>query len=182
MGIKSLLYKFRGEVPTEILVQNGLKVGKNFNRFSGVIIDDSHCWLITIGDNVTIAPRAHILAHDASTKNELGYTRIGTVTIGSDVFIGAESVILPGVTVGSRVVIGAGSVVAKDIPDNSVAAGNPAKVISTYSAFMEKRKQEMQNTVCFDETYTMRSEQFSEEKKQEMIKKLKENNGVGYVK
>lgn len=181
MGIKSLLYKLRGEIPTDILIQNGLKVGKNFNRFSGVIIDDSHCWLITIGDNVTIAPRGHILAHDASTKNETGYTRIGMVTIGSDVFIGAESIILPGVSIGDKVVIGAGSVVTKDIPSNSVAVGNPAKVIGTYDTFMEKRVNEMNTTVKFDETYTMRSREFGESKKQEMIQKLKENNGVGYV-
>ncbi len=181
MGIKSLIYKLRGEVPTEVLIQNGLKVGKNFNRFSGVIIDDSHCWLITIGDNVTIAPRGHILAHDASTKNETGYTRIGMVSIGNDVFIGAESVILPNVSIGNKVIVGAGSVVTKDVPDNSVVAGNPAKIISTYEDFMAKRTQEMEHTVKFDETYTMRSNEFNDSKKQEMIQKLKENNGVGYV-
>ena len=83
-----------------------------------MLIDDSHAWLIEIGDNVTLAPRVHILAHDASTKLYLGYTKIGRVRIGNDVFIGHVTIILPGVTIGDNVVIGAGSVVKSDIPDN----------------------------------------------------------------
>ena len=51
------------------------------------------------------------------------------ITIGNDVWIGAGTQILPGVTIGNNVVIGSGSVVVKDIPDNSVAVGNPCKVI-----------------------------------------------------
>lgn len=181
MNLRSVLYKLRGEVPTDKLVERGLKVGANFSRLGGTIIDDSHCWLITIGDNVTMAPRVHILAHDASTKKALGYSRIGLVKIGSNVFIGAESVVLPGVTIGDNVVIGAGSVVTKSIPSNSVATGNPAKVIGSYEEFVARKTAEMKNTVVFDETYTLCNDQFTEAKKQEMIEKLKENNGVGYV-
>ncbi|MFR3924042.1 MAG: hypothetical protein ACLTXI_01795 [Collinsella sp.] len=58
----------------------GLKVGSNFNMLGGCIIDHSHCWLIRIGDNVTFAPRVHVLAHDASTKRVLGYTRMLTAS------------------------------------------------------------------------------------------------------
>ena len=181
MNLRSLLYKLRGEVPLERLIERGLKVGKNFNRLGGAIIDDSHCWLITIGDNVTMAPRVHVLAHDASTKNTLGYSRIGLVNIGNNVFIGAESIILPGVTIGDNVVIGAGSVVTKDIMSNSVATGNPAKVIGKYDDYISRKKAEMQKTVAFDETYTLCNSEFSQDKKQEMIEKLKENNGIGYV-
>ena len=90
MKIRSFIYKLRGETPTEVLIENGLKVGSNFNRMGRTEIDNSHSWLITIGDDVTLAPGVHILAHDASTKNSLGYTRIGLVRIGSNVFIGAE--------------------------------------------------------------------------------------------
>ena len=73
------------------------------------IIDPGHCWLISVGDRVTLAPRVHILAHDASLKETLGYTKIGRVKIGNDVFIGANTTILPGVTIGDKVVIGANS-------------------------------------------------------------------------
>ena len=95
--IKEFLYRIRGEYTTDKLVKMGLKVGENFNRLNGVILDPSHCWLISIGNNVTLAPRVHILAHDASTKTFLNYTKIGHVKIGNNVFIGAESIVLPNV-------------------------------------------------------------------------------------
>ena len=82
--IKEFVYRLRGEYTTEKLIKMGLRVGVNFNRLNGVIIDPAHCWLITIGDNVTLAPRVHILAHDASTKNYLNFTKIGRVNIGNN--------------------------------------------------------------------------------------------------
>ena len=118
--LKEFVYRLRGEYTTEKLIKMGLKVGKNFKRLNGVMLDPAHCWLITIGDNVTMAPRVHILAHDASTKQFLNYTKIGRVNIGNNVFIGAESVVLPNVTIGDNVVIGANSTVTKNIPSNSV--------------------------------------------------------------
>ena len=108
--IKEWIYRLRGEYTTEKLISMGMKVGKNFGRLNGVILDPSHCWLIEIGDDVTLAPRVHILCHDASTKTFMNYTKIGNVTIGNRVFIGAESVVLPGVTIGDDVVIGANSI------------------------------------------------------------------------
>lgn len=134
----------------------GMKVGKNFNRLKGVILDSSHCWLIDIGDNVTMAPRVHILCHDASTKDFLNYTKIGRVNIGSHVFIGAGTVVLPGVTIGNNVIIGANSTVTHDIPDNSVAAGNPAKVICSLEEYLDKEKKCMEDSPCYGEEYTLR--------------------------
>lgn len=52
----------------EIAVSNGLKIGEGCAVMDGCIIDPGHCWLIEIGDRVTLAPRVHILTHDASTK------------------------------------------------------------------------------------------------------------------
>lgn len=143
--IRKILAYLRGE-PQDLskLLKRGLKVGENFHRMGGVIIDPSHCYHITIGDNVTLAPRVHILAHDSSTFMFLGKTRAANVTIGNYVFIGAASIILPGVHIGNRVIIGAGSVVTKDIPDNTVAVGNPAKVICSLDAYLEKEKSKMQ--------------------------------------
>ena len=154
--IKELLYRIRGEYTTEKLVSMGMKIGTNFNRLNGVILDPSHCWLIEIGDNVTIAPRVHVLAHDASTKQFLGYAKIGRVTIGNNVFIGAESVILPGVTIGSNVIIGANSTVTKDIPDNTVVAGTPAKVLCTLDEYLKKEKDRMSKSKVYGEEYTLR--------------------------
>ena len=154
--IKEFLYRIRGEYTTEKLISMGMTVGKNFKRLQGTILDPAHCWLITIGDNVTIAPRVHILCHDASTKDFLGYTKIGRVNIGNHVFIGAESVVLPGVTIGNNVIIGANSTVTHDIPDNSVAAGSPARVICTLDEYLSKEKSRMETAPCYGEEYTLR--------------------------
>lgn len=77
MNFRSILNKIRGNMDVPSLKKKGLKVGNNVFINFGCIIDESFCWLISIGDNVTLAPNVHILAHDASTKKELGYTKMG---------------------------------------------------------------------------------------------------------
>lgn len=176
--LKEIVYRLRGEYTTEKLVKMGLKVGKNFGRLNGVILDPSHCWLITIGDNVTLAPRVHILAHDASTKGFLGYTKIGRVNIGNNVFIGAESVVLPNVNIGDNVVIGANSTVTKNIPSNSVYAGNPAKFICTIEEYIDKNKKRMENSPVYGEEYTLRGN-VDDSKKIKMYDEL--DNKIGFV-
>lgn len=161
----------------EIAIENGMQIGTDCHIMGECILDPGHCWLITIGDRVSLAPRVHILAHDASTKRISGYTLIGKVTIGNDVFIGAGSIILPNVSIGNRVIIGAGSVVSRNIPDNSVAVGNPAKVIGSYDDYCEKRKNQISNTAVFDESFTIH--QITKEKKEEMKEKL--TNSIGFI-
>ena len=179
MGLmKEIIYRIRGEYTTEKLVKMGLKVGKNFGRLNGVILDPSHCWLITIGDNVTLAPRVHILAHDASTKEYLNYTKIGRVNIGNNVFIGAESVVLPNVTIGNNVIVGANSTVTKDIPSGCVYAGNPAKFICTTEEYINKNKELMKVSPCYGEEYTL-GENVDDNKKSYMYKELE--NKMGFV-
>ena len=177
--LHTLLSRLRGEITTEELIRRGLVVGKNFKRLSQVIIDDSHTWLIEIGDNVTLAPRVHILAHDASTKTFLGYTKIGRVTIGDRVFIGAESVILPGVTIGNDVIIGANSTVTHDIPDGMVAVGSPARILCTTEEYLAKEREQMKSAPVYGEDYTLRGH-ITEEKKQQQKNDLA-NGQIGYV-
>ena len=176
--IKELFYRLRGEVTTEKLVAMGMNVGKDFKRLQGVILDPSHCWLITIGNHVTMAPRVHILCHDASTKDFLGYTKIGRVDIGNNVFIGAETVVLPGVTIGDNVVIGANSTVTKDIPAGSVAAGSPARVICTLEEYLTKERARMETAPCYGEDYTLR-QNVSMEKRMEQKAALE--GKIGYI-
>ena len=102
---------------------------EKFQYSTGVILDYSHCNLITIGNNVTIAPQAYLLAHDASTKRDLGYTKIGRIDIKDNVFAGARALIMTGVTVGENSIVAAGAVVTKNVKPNTVVAGNPAKEI-----------------------------------------------------
>lgn len=176
--LKEFLYRLRGDFTTEKLISMGMKVGKNFNRLHGVILDPGHCWLIEIGDNVTMAPRVHILCHDASTKTFLNYTKIGRVTIGDNVFIGAESVVLPGVTIGNNVVIGANSTVTHDVPDNTVVAGSPARVLCTLEEYLEKEKSRMETAPCYGEEYTLRQNVPMEKR---MPQKEELNGKIGYI-
>ena len=110
-------------------IKAGLIVGKDFQMERGVTIDPSFPWLVTIGDNVTLAPECMLLCHDGSSKKLIGYSKIGEIKIGNNVWIGGNVCVLPGVTIGDNVVIGAGSVVTKDIPANCLVAGNPGKII-----------------------------------------------------
>ena len=164
------LARLRGEQNLDKLIKKGLVVGKNFKRMGGVIIDPSHCWHINIGDNVTLAPNVHLIAHDASSKVFLNYTRVANVRIGNNVFVGAGSIVLPGATIGNNVVIGAGSVVATDIPDVVVALGSPARVVKTIDEFMSAERSKMNSDNMFDETYTLRNPSFGEKQRLELLK------------
>jgi len=168
----------RGEQDLGKLIKRGLTVGENFTRMGDVIIDPSHCWHISIGDNVILAPRVHILAHDASTKIFLNYTRVANTVIGNNVFIGANSVVLPGVTIGNNVVIGAGSVVSTDIPDNSVAVGNPARVVKSLRDFVDENRRKMGQDDVFDEKFTLRNTSFGTKEKKALLDACKK---YGYI-
>lgn len=160
-----------------VLKKNGLTVGKNINLQNGSIIDTDHCWLIRIGDDVTLAPNAHILAHDASTKKFIGYTKIGKVTIGNKVFIGAGSIILPNVTIGDNVIIGANSVVCKNVPSNTIVAGNPATIINTLENYLNKYKNVSEN-LRFGKEYTVLGK-ITKEKRNKM--NIEIQNEIGLV-
>lgn len=103
-------------------------------------------WIISLGNNVHLTDGIRFLTHDGGTLlfrdkvPDLEITK--PIIIGNNVYIGNNVMILPGVTIGNDVVIGAGAVVSKDIPDNSVAVGVPARVVKTTAEYFEKLQRE----------------------------------------
>jgi maltose O-acetyltransferase len=177
--LRTLVARIRGEVNIEDLKRRGLTIGKNCTIIpAGVTIDFSHCWLISIGDNVTISHNVKIIAHDASMKLHLGYARIGKVIVKDNVFIGAGSILLPGAWIGSNTIIGAGSLINKRIPANVVAAGNPVRVLLSLNDFLERHRSGLESKPRFGEEYTIR-EGVSDAMKSEMNSLIGE--GFGYV-
>ena len=129
------LFGFAGENTTVLPVFNcdngkNIHVGKNFlANYNVTILDIAP---VTIGDYCMIGPNTLIttVGHPLSPTKRRKHIGIAQpVTIGNDVWIGGNVTILPGVNIGSNVVIAAGAVVTKDVPDNCVAGGVPAKVI-----------------------------------------------------
>ena len=109
------------------------------------LIDLSRPYLINIGQCVTITEGCKILTHGFDwSVLKIKYGDVlgsaGKVVIQDNCFIGVNAIILKGVTIGKNSIIGAGSVVCSDIPPNSVAAGNPCKVISSLGDYYEKRR------------------------------------------
>lgn len=124
-------------------------------RHGGLHRMGEHCFILpetvftdpaytSIGNNVMIAG-AWLSGHDgsvsmASRAYGIKLDAVGPVIIHDDVFIGVGARILPGVSIGPRAIVGAGSVISKDVPPNSVVAGNPARFIRTLDEHVEKLK------------------------------------------
>jgi maltose O-acetyltransferase len=173
--LRRLRLRLRGDVDVDALVEQGLQLGHDVYLAPWVLIDYVAAYLISIGDGCVLAPRVHVLAHDASTRRALGYTRLAPVRIGRRVFIGADTLVLPGATIGDDSVIGAGSLVSSEIPAGSLAVGRPAKVIETSTEFFERRKQAMAGGPFFDV-----SERATPEGRQRLRSRVEEA-GEGYI-
>lgn len=163
-----------GDLPTSYYLKKGMKIGHNFHRQSATKFDPAHCYLIEIGDNVTIANNVQILAHDQAARAYTGYGKVGRVIVGNNTFIGARTLILPGVVIGNQVIIGAGSLVTKSIPPNSLAVGVPARVIGSTDDYIAKYKKDLLTKPKFDKSYS-NSRKLSKGKKAEIIKTCKED-------
>ena len=135
----------------------GVKIGENVDLVNAQI---DYCFgrLITIGNNVTIT-NSVVLAHDASTKKELGYSKVGCVNIGDNVFVGYGCIILPNVNIGNNVIIGAGTVVSKNVPNNVVIVGNPYRIICTYEEYMDKNRDKLKNFPVSNVLFTNKTEE-----------------------
>lgn len=120
-------------------------VGTNFFYQPRKIPSDPE--LIRFHNNVVVTSGVVFMTHDITNlmlnnMNKDYYYKYysGCIEVMNNVFIGSNSIIFPNVKIGNNVIIGAGSIVTKDIPDNSVIAGNPAKIIESFDEYLEKRR------------------------------------------
>lgn len=123
-----------------------MKIGKN------CIIDKTaefgtEPYLISIGDNVRITKGVRFITHDGSlwVPRNLGLVDkkadfFGKIVIGNNVNIGWDAIIMPGVQIGDNCIIAAGAIVTKNVPDNSVAVGMPAKVLESVQEYADKKR------------------------------------------
>ena len=140
---KALLNKLK---PIEYMKKVGVNFPEGKVHVYGRVAWGSEPWIITLGENVYITDGVKFITHDGGTllyRNQVPDLEITKpIVLGNDVYVGNNVIFLPGVTVGNNVVIGAGAVVSRDIPDNSVAVGVPARVIKTADEYLEKLKKE----------------------------------------
>ena len=129
----------------------GVKIGKDCS-FVGKVKFGSEPYLITLGDNVRITDGVRLITQDGGVHvirnmyHLANIDKLGKIKVGNNVFIGTQSIIMPNVTIGNNVIIGAGSIVNKDVRDNCVVAGIPAKEICTIDDYYEKNKNSFMET------------------------------------
>ncbi|WP_313128019.1 acyltransferase [Anaerocolumna sp.] len=124
----------------------GMMVGKGVMFISPLDSFGTEPYLINIGDNTMISSNVRFINHDGALHVVRNYNekyselrKVGKITIGSNCFVGAHSIIMPNVKIGNNCIVGIGSLVLKDIPSNTVYAGVPAKFICTLEEYIEKR-------------------------------------------
>ena len=121
----------------------GVKIGNNCRIFNCSF--GSEPFLVSIGNNCEITSGVKFITHDGATwifrKNKVfSRTKYGPIIIKDDCMIGINSIIMPNIEIGPNSIVGAGSVVTKNIPPNTVYAGNPARFICTVGEYLEKCK------------------------------------------
>jgi len=162
----------------DVLQKKGMYIGEGVNLPMSTWIDAPHCFLISIGDNCGFGENCAILAHDAMPNEYIDATKIAKVKIHESCHFGMGTIILPGVEIGPRSVVGSGSVVINDIPPNSVAFGNPAKVICTLDEFLKKHQDKMKTVPVFQ--YNQYDHAcLTPERMKEMLEKL--DKSPGYI-
>lgn len=140
---KRLLANISNNTKLSYLRKQGAAIGERTRLNCRVSSFGSEPYLIEVGNDCLFAANINIITHDGGIKvlNTLDYfdgvsmDKIDKVMIGNNVYIGQSALIMPGVNIGDNCIIGAHSVVTKDIPNNSVAVGVPAKVIKDIDSY-----------------------------------------------
>lgn len=129
----------------------------------------SEPWLIRIGNHVEVTGGVKFITHDGATwvfRDQEKYKKVrkfGIIDIKDNCFIGLNSIILPGVTIGPNSVVGAGSIVNRDVPPNTVVAGNPARTICSLEEYADK---------CLASSPEYDEQLYKQDRKQEILRML----------
>lgn len=135
----------------------GVKMGKNC-RLLGLTpaTFGSEPYLVTLGDHVTVTAGVKFITHDGGVwvfrEHHPNIELVAPISIGNNVFIGIDSIIMPGVKIGDNCVIGAGAVVSRDIPSGSVAVGVPARPVKTIDEYWAKVKSQALHTRALNDS------------------------------
>ena len=163
MGILNTIIKetmnryYRLKDPVAFYRQQGVKIGDNCEIRSAKF--GSEPYLITIGDHVRINAGVEFVTHDggvwvlrrcSKVENHENITIFGPISIGDNCHIGTNAILMPNVKIGNNCIIDCGAVVTRDIPDNSIAVGVPARVIETIDEYEKKHM----NDYCFTKNMT----------------------------
>lgn len=176
---QQVLRRLRRGVDLERLQADGLELGRDVFIGGGTFLDPDFCFLIAIGDEATISVDVIVLAHDASTRRRVGYSRVAPVRIGAGAFIGARAIILPGVTIGADAVVGAGSVVSRDVPAATVVAGNPAQVLMGADEYFERHRARLAERPVWERAGHAAQAGLTPANRAEMLRRLED--GEAYI-
>lgn len=152
--LKKLFIKLQqAKNPIQFWRNAGVSIGENCEIYSSVSFG-SEPYMITIGNHTRLNANVNFITHDGGVwvlrgkyPEELSDIDLfGKIVVGDNVHIGTGAVILPGVTIGNNCLIGVGAIVTKDVPDNSVAVGIPARVIETIDEYRVKNEKRFLHT------------------------------------
>lgn len=145
--IHYIIYKLMDSSLTKYYRWLGANIGDDCSFIGSNISLSSEPYLISIGNHVRVSFDVAFVTHDGGTfvlRDKYPNVSIyGKITVGDNVFVGARSIIMPNVRIGNNCIIAAGSIVTKDVPNNSVIAGTPARIICTIEEYEEKHKSEL---------------------------------------
>ena len=144
-AIKTILQKYNKQKnPIGFWRSQGVSIGENCEIYPSASFG-SEPYLISLGDHVRVNSGVNFITHDGGVWVLREYyddlrdiDLFGKISVGNNVHIGTNALIMPGVTIGNNCIVGCGAIVTKNIPDNSIAVGIPARVIETVDEYKEK--------------------------------------------
>lgn len=171
MGILSSIKNryCKAKNPIKYWRKKGVSIGDGCEIYSSASFG-SEPYLVSLGNHVRINANVLFVTHDGGVwvLRELfeiykDVDIFGEIVVGDNVHIGNNSIIMPGVKIGNNCIIGCGAIVTKDVPDNSIAVGVPARIIETVDQYAEKHKDDFVHTKYLT----------SEKKREVLLKKMK---------